>query len=195
MGVVGKIWWRSRSGSGLGQGRGRKLVLLGKSRKYQGEAEPEGAGLEMTPGPRPRGGRGGRPRLFLVPQQPLQPLGLSRGLARLAPSPQPGATLGFSASVEDTADSPRGFCGDIPAVGGPFSEWPVGGGSCSGASGVLPRECDSGLWVWGRSFPLHGLRRLRNVLASRILPLQLLWVARQLVAFRPPRRPQSQSHV
>lgn len=111
----------------------------------------------MTPGPRPRGGRGGRPRRFLVPGQPLQPLGLSRGLALLAPSPKPGATLGFSASAEDTADSPRGFCGDIPAVGGPFSEWPVGGGSSSGASGVLPRECDLGRRVGGRSFPLHGL--------------------------------------
>lgn len=74
----------------------------------------------MTPGPRPRGGRGGRPGLSLVPRQRPQPPGLSRGLQRLAPTPRPGAALGFSASVEDTADSPGGFCGDIPAVGGLF---------------------------------------------------------------------------
>lgn len=193
--MAGKIRWRSRSGSGLGRGRGRKLVLLGKSRKYQGEEEPEGAGLEMTPGPRPGGRRGGRPRLFLVPRPPLQPLGLSRGLVRLAPSPQPGATLGFSASVEDTADSPRGFCGDIPAVGGPFSEWPVGGGSSSGASGVLPRECDSGRWVWGKEFPPSRFPETPERLSFPDSPLHLLWVTGQPAASRPPRRPQSQSHV
>lgn len=157
--MAGKIRWRSRSGAGLARERGRKLVLLRKVPKIPGGGGAGGGGPGNDAGATPPQREGREAQAVPGSRAASVAPGAQSGPSRLAPSPQPGANLGFSASVEDTADSPRGFCGDIPAVGGPFSEWPVGGGSSSGASGALTREYDSGLrvCVWGRSFPLHGL--------------------------------------